>query len=262
MGSISHKDKARPTTESKLLKVLVIEPRLIYKECLTYYLSLFPEVEAISVNCAREWLDLTAHHAPSLDIILLCVADGEPLPADLSELTRGVEELRSLPVVVLSNSRPCSQVLNLLKAGALGFIPSDAGCAVAVQVLRLVKAGCIFVPASCLSSLPAKGPGAERNILFTERQKQVIEALSQGKPNKIIAYELSMCESTVKVHVRNIMKKLKARNRTEVAYLYSSTVTKILENDHNSETQQPPRPRTDIDIHRPGFARPDETKIV
>lgn len=43
------------------------------------------------------------------------------------------------------------------------------------------------------------------------------EAIQRGKSNKIIAYELGMCESTVKVHVRRIMKKLKAKNRTEVA---------------------------------------------
>ena len=52
-----------------------------------------------------------------------------------------------------------------------------------------------------------------------ERQEAVVEALRQGKANKIIAYELNMQESTVKVHVRNIMKKLNAKNRTEVAYL-------------------------------------------
>jgi hypothetical protein len=45
----------------------------------------------------------------------------------------------------------------------------------------------------------------------------VIRALQQGKPNKVIAYELNMCESTVKVHVRNLMKKLKAKNRTDLA---------------------------------------------
>ena len=45
-----------------------------------------------------------------------------------------------------------------------------------------------------------------------------MEALKCGKPNKIIAYELNMQESTVKVHVRNVMRKLKARNRTEVVY--------------------------------------------
>ena len=46
----------------------------------------------------------------------------------------------------------------------------------------------------------------------------VVEALQRGKPNKIMAYELKMRESTVKVHVRNIMKKLHTTNRTEVAY--------------------------------------------
>jgi DNA-binding NarL/FixJ family response regulator len=45
----------------------------------------------------------------------------------------------------------------------------------------------------------------------------VIRALQQGKPNKVIAYELNMCESTVKVHVRNLMKKMKAKNRTDLA---------------------------------------------
>ena len=61
--------------------------------------------------------------------------------------------------------------------------------------------------------------------LFTSRQLAVIEALRKGKANKIIAYELNMRESTVKVHVRNIMKKLKARNRTEVAYLANSMLS-------------------------------------
>ena len=54
--------------------------------------------------------------------------------------------------------------------------------------------------------------------IFTSRQAEVVEALRRGKANKIIAYELKMQESTVKVHVRNIMRKLKATNRTEVVY--------------------------------------------
>jgi DNA-binding NarL/FixJ family response regulator len=132
----------------------------------------------------------------------------------------------------MSNERRPGQVLNLLKAGVRGFIPTDVGCAVAAQVLRLVKAGGTFVPASSLSLLPDQDTlGLEGGEMFTGRQKQVIEAIRLGKPNKIIAYELNMCESTVKVHVRTIMKKLKARNRTEVAYLYSSTVGDVVDKD-------------------------------
>jgi DNA-binding NarL/FixJ family response regulator len=55
--------------------------------------------------------------------------------------------------------------------------------------------------------------------MFTSRQAAVVDALLKGKANKIIADELNMCENTVKVHVRRIMMKLKARNRTEVAYI-------------------------------------------
>ena len=54
---------------------------------------------------------------------------------------------------------------------------------------------------------------------FTRRQSQILDCLRRGMANKLIAYELNMCESTVKVHVRNIMKKLKATNRTQVAYM-------------------------------------------
>ena len=54
---------------------------------------------------------------------------------------------------------------------------------------------------------------------FTQRQAQILDCLRRGMANKLIAYELKMCESTVKVHIRNTMKKLKAANRTHVAYL-------------------------------------------
>ena len=51
---------------------------------------------------------------------------------------------------------------------------------------------------------------------FTTREKSVITLLKLGTSNKIIAYELQMSESTVKVHIRNIMRKMKVKNRTEV----------------------------------------------
>ena len=62
------------------------------------------------------------------------------------------------------------------------------------------------MPAQPKAGLPGLSP----------RQLQVLRLLQQGKQNKTIAYELNMCESTVKVHVRHIMRKLHARNRTQV----------------------------------------------
>jgi DNA-binding NarL/FixJ family response regulator len=92
-----------------------------------------------------------------------------------------------------------------------------------MHAIDLVRAGGTFVPASSLIAAhhapETQADVQKSNGLFTTRQAAVIDALRQGKQNKIIAYELKMRESTVKVHVRNIMKKLNATNRTQVAYL-------------------------------------------
>src|SRR5690606_40289096 len=92
-----------------------------------------------------------------------------------------------------------------------------------VGVANLARAGGTFVPASSVLSmrhLIDAGSHETRSFagMFTQRQAEVAQALRRGKANKIIAYELRLRESTVKVHIRNIMKKLKATNRTEVVY--------------------------------------------
>ena len=106
-----------------------------------------------------------------------------------------------------------------------GYIPTNLSLDVAIEAMQFVRAGGIFVPASSIMSghnRPSDGslPGAKERFggIFTTRQAAVVKALREGKANKRIAHELDMRESTVKVHVRNIMRKLNARNRTEVAY--------------------------------------------
>lgn len=55
---------------------------------------------------------------------------------------------------------------------------------------------------------------------ITPKQQEVLNLLIVGRPNKIIAYQLGIKESTVKVHIKNLMAGFKAGNRTELAYLY------------------------------------------
>jgi DNA-binding NarL/FixJ family response regulator len=115
-------------------------------------------------------------------------------------------------------------VLHAIEAGARGYIPTSLSIDIVVEAIRLIAAGGVFVPASSVvtaSSLRDKpaANGKDTQPIFTVRQTAVVKALCMGKPNKTIAHELNMRESTVKVHVRNIMKKLSARNRTEVALI-------------------------------------------
>ena len=62
---------------------------------------------------------------------------------------------------------------------------------------------------SAITAGSAQDPLAHAaSTALTKRELSVIQAIQQGKSNKIIAYQLNMCESTVKVHLRNIMRKL------------------------------------------------------
>ena len=128
---------------------------------------------------------------------------------------------RSLPVIILSDLDANEWVLEALQSGARGYIPTGStSVAIAVEAIRLVRAGGTFVPPSSLQMMQHSPPGPELTLEdpLTPRQLAVLQYLTQGKSNKIIAYELGMSESTVKVHVRTIMKKVHATNRTEAAF--------------------------------------------
>jgi DNA-binding NarL/FixJ family response regulator len=140
-----------------------------------------------------------------------------------SEIADLVNEVHPVPVVILADTDELEQILKALNYGAKAYIPSSIRFEICVEAVNLVLAGGTFVPASSVFALhKAIGTGVDMTramaSVFTERQEEVVQALRRGKANKIIAHELNLRESTVKVHIRNIMKKLKATNRTEVVY--------------------------------------------
>jgi DNA-binding NarL/FixJ family response regulator len=151
-------------------------------------------------------------------------SDDPDLAADLRSLTK---EHPQIPVVIMGDSEDPSQILEILSYGARGYIPTSVSLVVAIGALSLAIAGGAFVPASALlytSQAPSQLQPEAGNVFgLTERQAAVAEAIAFGKPNKIIAHELNVSESTIKVHTRTIMKKLQARNRTEVAFKLHET---------------------------------------
>jgi DNA-binding NarL/FixJ family response regulator len=95
------------------------------------------------------------------------------------------------------------------------------GFDIAVEAIRFVLVGGTYAPSDHLFAADHPAPSPQKALqpvgVLTVREQSVVRGIKEGKSNKVIAYELNMCESTVKVHVRNVMKKLKAKNRTEVA---------------------------------------------
>jgi DNA-binding NarL/FixJ family response regulator len=205
--------------------IVIIDRRTLSRECLAMALRAAASGAAVfTFSTVEEWLAAASAH-PAASIVLLCIGgrkvDDEQVNLDLAQLTRSP---RPTPVILLSDIEDIDQILGALDNGAQGYIPTSVTLDVAIEAMRLVKAGGLYVPASSLLLWRRSvGSGATRpkdalSEVFTSRQAAVLRALREGKANKLIAYELNMRESTVKVHVRNIMKKLKAKNRTEVAF--------------------------------------------
>ena len=204
------------------LNVVLIESRALVRECFAASLQRASGYNVLAFPSAEKWLQ-SANSSKACLVVLCTSDDGKDGVAgqQIADITKSAE---CLALVVICESEDADQIVKALEAGARGVIPTSLPLLVAVEAMHLVTVGGTFVPASCLTALQrsfedtatAKPNGAG---IFTPRQTAVIEALRKGKANKIIAYELNMRESTVKVHVRNIMKKLKARNRTEVAYI-------------------------------------------
>jgi DNA-binding NarL/FixJ family response regulator len=215
-----------PTGEAKV--IVIIDKRVLFRECLVRCLQATDSnTVVLAFGSVADWSKVVGQHAGAMAVIL-CKQSTTHLDTemarDLAVLSRAGPDT---PIVLVSDAEDVDHILVALQSGARGYIPTSLTLDIAIGAIQVVAAGGTFVPANSLlasrrTAASAAGENGQTCRMFTARQAAVIEALRRGKPNKQIAYELNMRESTVKLHVRNIMRKLKAKNRTEAALLTSN----------------------------------------
>ena len=87
----------------------------------------------------------------------------------------------------------------------------------------------------CVNASPAPAPWAPPSDpslnLLTDREREVLSRLSAGRANKLIAYDLKISEGTVKAHLRNIMRKLHATNRTQAAMRFNAAMAALVKRE-------------------------------
>lgn len=208
-------------------RIAVVDRRRMERECFVRTIRLIsPQVRVDGYASTDDWVSASVP-SDHLDAILFSIGDrlaSEPsIRADLRSLA---DAASPVPVIVLAESEELQEILAAMDSGAVGYIPASVGVDAIVDAATLASSGGSFLPAASLRALrdtlaPTPSPqsiGALLDGNLTCRQAAVAEALRRGKPNKIIAYELRVSESTVKIHIRSIMKKLNASNRTEAAF--------------------------------------------
>ena len=125
-------------------------------------------------------------------------------------------------VVVFSVSNHEDDVVTALKRGADGYLLKDMEPEDLLAALHNAAAGKMVLSEALTpvlaASLRESRPSGDRDIQsLTPRERDIIKLIAEGLPNKMIARRLNITESTVKVHVKHLLKKMKLKSRVEAA---------------------------------------------
>jgi DNA-binding NarL/FixJ family response regulator len=137
----------------------------------------------------------------------------------------GVAALRSLyptaPLVIVSATRNPAAMRQAVEMGAAGFIPKSAPMDQIVASVRAAMAGEVVLPSGAGDGvLPSQDVDlAARAASLTPQQHRVFALMAEGKPNKIIAYDMQIGEATVKAHVTEILRKMGVHSRSQAIVL-------------------------------------------
>jgi len=200
-------------------RALIIDDHPLFRRGVTQLLALENDFEVVGEAAGgQEGIELAKLHAP--DLILL----------DLNmKGMDGLETLRTLRdmgcearIIMVTVSNAPEDLMAAIRAGADGYILKDNDPEDILRMVCNVMQGQTAISPELnnllASALREESVSENRShASLTERENAILKCLAVGKSNKLIARELDIMESTVKVHIRNLLKKLKFRSRVEAA---------------------------------------------
>ena len=209
--------------------IVLIDGRPIIRHCFSQWLEENSrDVRIIAFANPADVFD-NARLAKEAHLIVFSIGAARVAePEVLDNIHHLAQSLPKVPVVLLSDHDNVEEVAKAIRHGVRGYVPTNLELSELAAAIHCVEAGGTFVPADTLirfvlhqRATSTSGLEVERPLLegLTPREMEVVARLRQGKPNKVIAYELEISESTVKAFVRRILIKLNALNRTEVVHL-------------------------------------------
>lgn len=135
-----------------------------------------------------------------------------------------VEEMPEVKVLMLTVSEDAQDLIEALRAGASGYLLKNIETDALIAGIRSAASGESIVSPQMTAKLiqgvrdqPRAEPVSLERAKFSPRERDIMSSLALGESNKEIARKLDLAESTVKIHVQNIFKKLNMSSRVQVA---------------------------------------------
>ncbi|MEC5317742.1 two-component system response regulator NarL [Brenneria populi subsp. brevivirga] len=206
-------------THSDTATLLLIDDHPMLRNGVKQLISMEPGLRVVGeAGHGEQGLELAERLDP--DLILLDL--NMPGMNGQETLLRLRNQSLSGRIVVFSVSDHDDDVIDALKNGADGYLLKDMEPEDLLAALHQAAAGKMVLSETLMpvlaASLRENRGGETRNIRqLTPRERDILKLLAQGLPNKVIARKLSITESTVKVHVKHLLKKMQFKSRVEAA---------------------------------------------
>lgn len=190
------------------IRILTADDHYLIRAGVSSFLATEPGLEVIAeATNGEEALERYREVQPDLVLMDLSMPVMDGL-----EATRAIlEEFPDARIVVLTTYAGDEDIHRALDAGAVGYLVKDMLTAEVLKVIRSVMAGRRGIPPAIAAKLAEHTP----RIALTPREAEVVSLMATGLTNAQIAGRIGRTEETVKVHVKNILQKLGAHDRTE-----------------------------------------------
>jgi two-component system, NarL family, response regulator LiaR len=199
------------------IRILLVDDHAVVREGLRTFLELQDEFEIVGEAADGEEGVLEAERLNPDVILMDLVMPGLDGVGAMRALRTSLPDAR---VIVLTSFADDDRLLPAIQAGAAGYLLKDAQPSEVARAVRAAHAGEALLDPAVAARLVdaiAQAPGEEPRERLTPRERQVLELIAQGRPNKLIARELEISEKTVKAHVSRVLEKLGVSDRTQAA---------------------------------------------
>lgn len=204
------------------IRILLIDDHTLFRSGIRALLQRQADFEIVDEAAdGVEGIKRAKQHRP--DVILLDL--NMPGLSGLEALQLLVEDLPQTAVIALTVSEEAEELAAALRGGARGYLIKNIETEALIAGIRRAAAGEPVISESMTAKLvaqfrapaPVTAPPHDEAPRLTAREREIVQGLARGASNKEIARDLGVAESTVKIHVQNILKKLNLASRVQVA---------------------------------------------